>query len=582
MLSAEQAQALREAGLDLLQSQSRHLRGLLPGDHHDPHLCGPARDAAARPRRRAQGLLRRHPRHGRDARGPRGAAAHPGDAAGASRERADQPARAGAGHAAGGRRTARPVRVRPHDRRRAHPDARLAPAAVRGPHGDERRDAGAGVLRRRQLDVLWREAADHAEPGRRRRHGAVPAARARAGARPAAPVPTPRATEGLSAELGRLGPRASTAAAGSSASMRISAPPNCWSTGGAAWRSAATTTSGWRATRASPRDGRRRLAWGAGSGAAHLVTGHTTEHHALEEELAEFTGLPRALLFSTGYMANLGLVCALAGRGDLVVEDRLNHASLIDASRLSGATVRRFAHADPAAARRLEGRPPAAASSSRDGVFSMDGDVAPLDALARVAAAAGAEPAGGRRPRARRRRPAGAAAWSPRASTPARSARWSARSARPSAPSARSWPAARRWSRRLSSGRAAISTPRPRRRRGRGDARRAGDRARGRLAARAPCALVARFRRGAEALGLRLTPSTTPIQPVIAGDAHAALAAAEALLAAGLWVTPIRPPTVPAGSARLRITFSAAPRRGCRSAAGGAGGDPALRADGIT
>src|SRR5690606_34409446 len=94
------------------------------------------------------------------------------------------------------------------------------------------------------------------------------------------------------------------------------------------------------------------VAWGAGSGAAHLVTGHTTAHHALEEALAEFTGFPRALLFSTGYMANLGLVCALAGRGDLVAEDRLNHASLIDASRLSGARVRRYAHADPEAAER--------------------------------------------------------------------------------------------------------------------------------------------------------------------------------------------------------------------------------------
>src|SRR6056297_1361710 len=81
--------------------------------------------------------------------------------------------------------------------------------------------------------------------------------------------------------------------------------------------------------------------WGAGSGAAHLVTGHTTEHHSLEEELAAFTGFERALLFSTGYMANLGLLCALAGRGDLVAEDRLNHASLIDAARLCGAWASR-------------------------------------------------------------------------------------------------------------------------------------------------------------------------------------------------------------------------------------------------
>ena len=73
--------------------------------------------------------------------------------------------------------------------------------------------------------------------------------------------------------------------------------------------------------------------WGFGSTAAHLVTGHSSAHHTLEEDLAHFTGRPRALLFSTGYMANLGVLTALAGRGDLIVEDRLNHASLIDGRR---------------------------------------------------------------------------------------------------------------------------------------------------------------------------------------------------------------------------------------------------------
>ena len=71
--------------------------------------------------------------------------------------------------------------------------------------------------------------------------------------------------------------------------------------------------------------------WGVGSGAAHLVSGHCREHRQLEEELAVFTGRPRALLFSTGYMANLAVIGALAGRGDRVLEDRLNHASLLDA-----------------------------------------------------------------------------------------------------------------------------------------------------------------------------------------------------------------------------------------------------------
>ena len=119
---------------------------------------------------------------------------------------------------------------------------------------------------------------------------------------------------------------------------------------------------------------------GVGSGASHLVTGHSAEHHALEEELAAFSGRERALLFSTGYMANLGVVTALAGRGDEVLEDRLNHASLLDAGLLSGARFSRYPHADAAA---LQARLAQPAEGMRmvvtDGVFSMDGDVAPLD-----------------------------------------------------------------------------------------------------------------------------------------------------------------------------------------------------------
>ncbi|MBT8420266.1 MAG: 8-amino-7-oxononanoate synthase, partial [Gammaproteobacteria bacterium] len=123
--------------------------------------------------------------------------------------------------------------------------------------------------------------------------------------------------------------------------------------------------------------------YGVGSGAASVVAGHYHAHHALEEELADFTGRERALLFSTGYMANLGIVSALAGRGDVVFQDRLNHASLLDAAALSRARLRRYAHADPSALRK------ALVSSSdnnrklmvTDGVFSMDGDVAPLPDL---------------------------------------------------------------------------------------------------------------------------------------------------------------------------------------------------------
>mgnify|MGYP006193834617 CR=1 FL=1 len=86
--------------------------------------------------------------------------------------------------------------------------------------------------------------------------------------------------------------------------------------------------------------------WGVGGGASHLVLGHSTPHHALEEALADFTGRPRALLFSTGYMANLAAVTALVGQGDTVLEDRLNHASLLDAGLLSGARFSRYLHND--------------------------------------------------------------------------------------------------------------------------------------------------------------------------------------------------------------------------------------------
>src|SRR5256885_17063808 len=127
---------------------------------------------------------------------------------------------------------------------------------------------------------------------------------------------------------------------------------------------------------------------GAGSGASHLVTGHGAEHERLEEELAAFTGRERALLFSTGYMANLAVMSALAGRGERVLLDRLSHASLIDGALLSGARLRRYRHADaPAAARLLEADGARTALIATDGVFSMDGDLAPLPELAGAARA---------------------------------------------------------------------------------------------------------------------------------------------------------------------------------------------------
>jgi 8-amino-7-oxononanoate synthase len=122
--------------------------------------------------------------------------------------------------------------------------------------------------------------------------------------------------------------------------------------------------------------------YGVGAGASHLVLGHSAAHHRLEKRLAEFNGLPRALLFSAGYLANIGVVTALTGRGDAVFADRLNHASLNDAALLARAEFRRYPHLDLAALERL-----LATSRARrklvvtDAVFSMDGDIAPVPEL---------------------------------------------------------------------------------------------------------------------------------------------------------------------------------------------------------
>jgi len=122
---------------------------------------------------------------------------------------------------------------------------------------------------------------------------------------------------------------------------------------------------------------------GVGSGSSHLVSGHSNQHHQLEVDLARFTGRERALLFSTGYMANIGVISALAGRGDTVYEDRLNHASLIDGGLLSRATVKRYRHNDLEQLEHLLSNDTAKRKLVVvDGVFSMDGDVAPLPELA--------------------------------------------------------------------------------------------------------------------------------------------------------------------------------------------------------
>ena len=124
--------------------------------------------------------------------------------------------------------------------------------------------------------------------------------------------------------------------------------------------------------------------FGVGSGSAHLINGHSIAHHQLEEDLAEFTSYPRALLFSTGYMANLGLCQALLDKNDFVFEDRLNHASLIDGGLISGARFQRYLHNDVASLQQKISKTAKSAGEKlvlTDGVFSMDGDIAELPAL---------------------------------------------------------------------------------------------------------------------------------------------------------------------------------------------------------
>jgi len=128
--------------------------------------------------------------------------------------------------------------------------------------------------------------------------------------------------------------------------------------------------------------------FGVGSGSAHLVNGHSIAHHQLEEELADYTGYPRAILFSTGYMANLGLCQTLLDKNDYVLEDRLNHASLIDGGLISGAHFQRYLHNDVTSLNKKLEKIPSEKNAEKlvltDGVFSMDGDIAKLPTIATV------------------------------------------------------------------------------------------------------------------------------------------------------------------------------------------------------
>jgi 8-amino-7-oxononanoate synthase len=299
---------------------------------------------------------------------------------------------------------------------------------------------------------------------------------------------------------------------------------------------------------------------GVGSGAAHLLTGHSNYHQQLEEDLAEFTGQQRALLFSTGYMANLAVIDGLLQQGDAVIQDKLNHASLLDGGRITEAKQYRFPHANM---KLLHKRLHNAAEAKHklivsDGVFSMDGDIAPLPEIMALASqhkaavviddAHGFGVIGnhgkgtveyfdvtaelapivvGTFGKALGTSGAFIAADADVIETLVQQARsYIYTTAQPAAIAAASIEGLKLVERESWR--------------------------RDKLAS-----LIAQFRLGAEQLGLQLMPSETPIQPIVIGDEAEVLAAATKLEQQGFLVGAIRPPTVPKGSARLRVTFSA-------------------------
>lgn len=305
-------------------------------------------------------------------------------------------------------------------------------------------------------------------------------------------------------------------------------------------------------------DGARR--WGAGSGASHLVSGHLRPHEQAQQALAEFVGMPAALLYSTGYMANLGVVPALVSRGDAVFADRLNHASLIDAAQLSRAEHIRFPHRDLGALAAL-----IEASTARrklilvDAVFSMDGDCSDLNGLLALARRHDAwlviDDAHGFGVRGRNGRGSLNADNVPRderivyIGTLGKAAGlsgafvagapelvdWLIQSSRTHIFTTASIPA-------LSI--AILESLR---------CIQAGEDRRQHLHR-----LADALRQGCEGLPWPLAESGTPIQPLMIGDSHEALRLSQGLRSLGYWVPAIRPPTVPKGTSRLRISLSAA------------------------
>ena len=300
--------------------------------------------------------------------------------------------------------------------------------------------------------------------------------------------------------------------------------------------------------------------WGVGSGASHLVCGHQTPHHQLEKTIAEFVGAERALLFSTGYMANLAAATAFSGKNDLILQDKLNHASLIDGARLSDAQFKRYRHTNVNHAQQiLERTEFDQATIMTDGVFSMDGNLAPLQELKQLAdhyeallfvddahglgcmgasgrgalELAGIELSGnvllmgtlGKAVGSFGAFIAGDEIYIEQLIQSARSYIYT--TAMPPAVAATSM--------------ASINLIQSQ-----GEALRANLQAN-----------IQQFKSGVAGLGFELMPSNSAIQPIVLGDEARAIQLSASLYERGIWVAAIRPPTVPKGSARLRFTFSA-------------------------
>lgn len=299
--------------------------------------------------------------------------------------------------------------------------------------------------------------------------------------------------------------------------------------------------------------------YGVGSGSAHLISGHSQLHQECELHLAEFTGRDRALLFSNGYMANLAIASALVGRHDIIYQDKLNHASLIDAAKVSGAKLKRYRHNDLAQLEtQLNYNSPVRQLIMTDGVFSMDGDCADLNRLSQIAdlpnSCSMVDDAHGFGVLG----PTGAGLLEQcgldQQQVPILMATLGKAIGTSGAFVAGSDALIETLIQQSRPYIYTTATPPA-------------------IAAATLCSLdivkrdswrreklqelIAYFQQRMENTAFKLMPSNTAIQPIVIGDNKHTLAMSEKILQKGIQVTAIRPPTVPVGSARLRITLSA-------------------------